>query len=83
MNNHAHVMRFENMATQTFVETYLNGISLTDYITGTAQPKLNQEKLNSIPIPCPPLPLQEQFAAFVQQSDKSKYLIANVLDQCK
>ena len=83
VNNHAHVMRFENMATQTFVETYLNGISLTDYITGTAQPKLNQEKLNSIPIPCPPLPLQEQFAAFVQQSDKSKYLIANVLDQCK
>ena len=75
VNNHAHVMRFENMATQTFVETYLNGISLTDYITGTAQPKLNQEKLNSIPIPCPPLPLQEQFAAFVQQSDKSKFAI--------
>ena len=79
VNNHAHVMRFENMATQTFVETYLNSISLTDYITGTAQPKLNQEKLNSIPIPCPPLPLQEQFAAFVQQSDKSKFELEQAL----
>lgn len=72
VNNHAHVMRFKNLATQIFVETYLNSISLMDYITGTAQPKLNQEKLNSIPISNPPLPLQEQFAAFVHQSDKSK-----------
>ena len=29
--------------------------------------------------PLPPIELQEQFAAFVQQSDKSKYLIANAL----
>ena len=72
VNNHAHVMRFRNIATQIYVETYLNSISIMDYITGTAQPKLNQEKLNSIPIPSPPLTLQEQFAAFVRQSDKSK-----------
>ena len=73
INNHAHVMRFKTLAKQKTVEQFLNSISLQDYITGTAQPKLNQEKLNSIPIPCIPAELEEQFAAFVQQTDKSKF----------
>jgi len=41
------------MATQRFVEFYLESIKLDEYITGTAQPKLNQKALNSIPIPIP------------------------------
>jgi len=31
----------------------LESIKLGDYITGAAQPKLNQKALNSIPIPIP------------------------------
>jgi len=53
VNNHAHILHFENMATQRFVEFYLESITLDDYITGAAQPKLNQKALNSIPIPIP------------------------------
>ncbi len=53
VNNHAHILHFENMATQRFVEFYLKSIKLDDYITGAAQPKLNQKALNSIPIPIP------------------------------
>ena len=53
VNNHAHILKFENMATQRFVEFYLESIKLDDYITGAAQPKLNQKALNSIPIPIP------------------------------
>jgi type I restriction enzyme S subunit len=53
VNNHAHVLHFENMATQRFAEFYLESIKLDDYITGAAQPKLNQKALNSIPIPIP------------------------------
>jgi len=41
------------MATQRFVEFYLASIRLDEYITGAAQPKLNQKALNSIPIPIP------------------------------
>jgi type I restriction enzyme S subunit len=41
------------MTTQKFVENYLESIKLDDYITGAAQPKLNQSALNSIPIPIP------------------------------
>lgn len=53
VNNHAHILRFENTATQRFVEFYLESIKLDEYITGAAQPKLNQKALNSIPIPIP------------------------------
>ena len=53
VNNHAHILKFDDMATQRFVEFYLASVSLDGYITGAAQPKLNQKALNSIPIPLP------------------------------
>ena len=53
VNNHAHILQFENMATQRFVEFYLESIRLDEYISGATQPKLNQKALNSIPIPIP------------------------------
>lgn len=53
VNNHAHILKFEHMATQRFVEFYLESIPLNKFITGAAQPKLNQKALNSIPIPIP------------------------------
>ena len=53
VNNHAHVLRFSDMSTQKFVELYLESIKLDEYITGAAQPKLNQKALNSIPILIP------------------------------
>lgn len=62
VNNHAHVLRFENPCTQKFVELYLNSIRLDDYITGMAQPKLNKAMLDSIPIPYPALPEQQRIA---------------------
>jgi restriction endonuclease S subunit len=53
VNNHAHVLKFAHPATQKFVEVYLNYISVDEFVTGAAQPKLNQEALNRIPIPIP------------------------------
>ena len=74
INNHAHVLRFPNKATQCYVEHLLNMIDISHYVTGTAQPKLNQEKLNAIPIPAATFELQEQFMGIVKQSDKSKLI---------
>lgn len=51
VNNHAHILKFKHMATQRFVEFYLESIKLDEFITGAAQPKLTQKALNSIPIP--------------------------------
>jgi type I restriction enzyme S subunit len=53
VNNHAHILRFDNTISQYFVEYYLNSIKLDDFVSGMAQPKLNQTKLNTIPIPFP------------------------------
>ena len=51
VNNHAHVLKFPDKLIQKYVELYLNSISLEPYVTGSAQPKLNQKRLNEIPIP--------------------------------
>jgi len=51
VNNHAHVLKFQSMAAQRFIEYYLNSIKLDDYVSGMAQPKLNQRMLNSISVP--------------------------------
>jgi type I restriction enzyme S subunit len=53
VNNHAHILHFDDMATQHYVEFFLESIKLDEYITGAAQPKLNQKALNAIPIPIP------------------------------
>jgi type I restriction enzyme, S subunit len=58
VNNHAHVLRFDEIGSQKFIEYYLNSIRLDDYVSGMAQPKLNQKSLNSICVPFPPLPEQ-------------------------
>lgn len=69
VNNHAHVLRFKESATQILVEAYLNAISLEDYLTGMAQPKLNREKLDSIQIPLPTLPEQKRIADCLSSLD--------------
>ena len=53
VNNHAHVLKFETPELQKYVEIYLNSLDLSKYISGWAQPKLNQDNLNKIPIPLP------------------------------
>lgn len=53
VNNHAHVLEINDYNVRRLVEIYLNSISLEEYISGGAQPKLNQENLNKISIPIP------------------------------
>jgi type I restriction enzyme S subunit len=75
VNNHAHVLRFGNIASQFFVEYYLNSIKLDDYVSGMAQPKLNQRMLNSIPVPFPDFETQSEV---VSQLDVLKEEIQNI-----
>ena len=69
VNNHAHVLKFETYAERRYVEYYLNSIELTPYISGAAQPKLNQKNLNSIKIPSPSLKEQERIVAILDKFD--------------
>ena len=60
VNNHAHVLKFENFDTQILVEKYINAINIEDFLTGLAQPKLNRGYLDIIPIPLPINPKEQQ-----------------------
>jgi type I restriction enzyme S subunit len=52
VNNHAHVVRpLKDKLNHKFLVYYLNSIDLKPWVTGLTVPKLNQEKLKSIPIP--------------------------------
>lgn len=70
VNNHAHVLKFSENITRKYVEIYLNSIDLKIYITGAAQPKLNQKNLNSIKIPLPPLEEQKRIVEILDRFDK-------------
>ncbi|WP_026726751.1 restriction endonuclease subunit S [Flavobacterium sasangense] len=69
VNNHAHILEFDNYATRRLVEYYLNSIDLTPFISGAAQPKLNQQNLNKIKIPIPSLEEQERIVNILDQFD--------------
>lgn len=69
VNNHAHVLHFEEYATRRYVEFYLNAMDLSPYVTGGAQPKLNQKNLNRIPISLPSLPEQRRIVAILDRFD--------------
>jgi len=66
VNNHAHVLGFNGKALLVFIEFFINLIDLSNYVTGSAQPKLNRKNMDQIKIFCPPIELQKQFAERVQ-----------------
>ena len=47
----------------------------------TNLPKVNRKEIAGFSMPLPPLPLQNQFAAFVAEVDKSKVEVQKALDQ--
>jgi len=69
VNNHAHILKFKTYETRKFVEYYLNSIDLTTFISGGAQPKLNQKNLNKIPIPIPSQEKQKYIVAILDRFD--------------
>lgn len=69
VNNHAHILRFNNRITQRYVEIYLNSIDLSPYISGGAQPKLNQQNLYKIPIPLPSYQKQKEIVTILDRFD--------------
>ena len=60
VNNHAHVLDVCSGMTLSYVALFINAITLVDYVTGTAQPKMNQEKMNSILLAIPPVKEQHR-----------------------
>lgn len=63
VNNHAHILKMHEGILDSFVECYLVFKDLSEFITGAVVPKLTQQALKNIPIPIPPLPIQERIVS--------------------
>jgi type I restriction enzyme S subunit len=67
VNNHAHVLDGTTEDFLRYIELHINAVDLMPYVTGTAQPKMNQAKMNSIPIALPPETEQLRILAKVDE----------------
>ena len=68
VNNHAHVLDCNSdLLHMEYVMWFINAINLAPYVTGTAQPKMNQQKMNSIPVALPPLAEQKRIVAKLEE----------------
>jgi type I restriction enzyme S subunit len=67
VNNHAHVLDGITEKFLRYIEVYINAVDLKPYVTGTAQPKMNQAKMNSILVALPPEDEQNRIVAKVDE----------------
>lgn len=73
VNNHAHVLQCTDEVDMVFLKYYMNLRNISDWVTGIDQKKLNRANMDKIPVGLPPLELQKQFSALVEQVDKLKF----------
>ena len=69
VNNHAHIVESNGLCDIRYVCYLLNMMDLSGYITGSAQPKLNQANLLKIELKLPSLKEQYKIAQFLNLFD--------------
>ena len=73
----------KNIATREYLTYVMRSDFFVSYILAFSRranmPKVNKEQVERFDLPVPPLDLQNQFASFVQQIDKSKFEIEKIV----
>jgi type I restriction enzyme, S subunit len=67
VNNHAHVIACPNGHSNAYLAIYLNTLDITQWVSGSAQPKLNQKNMNEIPVHVAPAIEQIEIVRRVEQ----------------
>lgn len=67
VNNHAHVIASPSEHSNAYLAIYLNTLDITPWVSGSAQPKLNQKNMNEIPVHVPPPAEQTEIVRRVEQ----------------
>ena len=75
VNNHAHCIDATDKFILEYLCSYINAISLEKYVTGSAQPKMTQDNMNSILIPLPPYSEQKHMS---QHLNEVMYTVDNI-----
>lgn len=81
INNHAHVLKPLECITISYLEHCLEFLDYEKYITGSAQPKLNQKVCKSILIPLPSKEEQQEIASIINSIILKKGIEINKLSQ--
>jgi len=71
VNNHAHVLRENGKSDIRYLERLIEFSDLKPFLSGSAQPKLNQANLARMMVICPPIALQRKFAEQVRKIRKT------------
>lgn len=66
INNHAHILKPIERVDFYYLFYALEELDINPYITGSAQPKLSQEKLQNIWVPLPDLEEQQEIATYIR-----------------
>jgi type I restriction enzyme, S subunit len=53
VNNHAHVIKCFSLISSAYIAYHIDSMDISPWVSGSAQPKLNQTNLNKIPIKLP------------------------------
>ena len=61
VNNHAHVLQGNEIVSTEYLYMALNEVNATHLVTGAAQPKINQENMNSIQLVIPSKENMDEF----------------------
>ena len=67
VNNHAHCVDSPDKFILDYLFFYINAISLEKYVTGSAQPKMTQDKMNSILVSLPPYNEQKRLSQHLNE----------------
>lgn len=70
LNNHAHIFKPKENVDLEYLYYYLLKMNLSEYITGSTQPKLNQDNMNKIQIKLPKLEIQKKISKILSDIDK-------------
>ena len=66
INNHAHILKPTERVDFYYLFYALEELDINPYITGSAQPKLSQEKLQNIWVPLPDFEEQQEIATYIR-----------------
>jgi len=68
VNNHAHIVSAKNnISTNKYMEYIFAYTNISGYITGSAQPKMSQGKMNLIEFVIPPLNIQQKTVKYLDE----------------
>ncbi len=84
VNNHAHVLRAAAGVAQRWLFYALANVQIRPFVTGSAQPKVNQSNLNAVLLPTPPRPEQQRIAWVLASLDdkiENNRRVARTLDE--